>query len=94
MNFPRSEFLLNMPNNVNLFQEKCLGLTFSHIFLNFLQVASSALGFGPQTAMQLAERLYTQGYIRFSSAPIPTFCLIARHPLSLYRSFPMANSTF
>lgn len=29
------------------------------------QVASSALGFGPQMAMQLAERLYTQGFIRF-----------------------------
>lgn len=32
------------------------------IFL--LQVASSALGYGPQLAMQLAERLYTQGFIR------------------------------
>ncbi|KAL6970893.1 hypothetical protein U1Q18_030573 [Sarracenia purpurea var. burkii] len=27
------------------------------------KVASSALGFGPQLAMQLAERLYTQGFI-------------------------------
>lgn len=34
-------------------------------FFNFLiQVASSALGFGPQMAMQVAERLYTQGFIR------------------------------
>lgn len=30
-----------------------------------IQVASSALGFGPQMAMQVAERLYTQGFIRF-----------------------------
>lgn len=29
------------------------------------QVASSALGFGPHLAMQLAERLYTQGFIRY-----------------------------
>ncbi|KAK6930656.1 DNA topoisomerase, type IA, central [Dillenia turbinata] len=29
------------------------------------QVASSALGFGPQMAMQLAERLYTQGFISY-----------------------------
>ncbi|KAK6145794.1 hypothetical protein DH2020_019663 [Rehmannia glutinosa] len=28
-------------------------------------VASSALGFGPQLAMQLAERLYTQGFISY-----------------------------
>lgn len=28
------------------------------------QVASSALGLGPHVAMQLAERLYTQGFIR------------------------------
>jgi len=33
--------------------------------VNLLKVASSALGFGPQTAMHLAERLYTQGFIRF-----------------------------
>ncbi|PPS16584.1 hypothetical protein GOBAR_AA03996 [Gossypium barbadense] len=32
--------------------------------VNLLKVASSALGYGPQTAMQLAERLYTQGFIR------------------------------
>ncbi|KAL5716005.1 DNA topoisomerase [Ranunculus cassubicifolius] len=32
--------------------------------VNLLKVASSALGFGPQVAMQLAERLYTQGFIR------------------------------
>ncbi|GJM98366.1 hypothetical protein PR202_ga15370 [Eleusine coracana subsp. coracana] len=29
------------------------------------QVASSALGIGPQTAMHLAERLYTQGFISY-----------------------------
>ncbi|KAF8022134.1 hypothetical protein BT93_G2318 [Corymbia citriodora subsp. variegata] len=33
--------------------------------VNLLKVASSALGFGPQTAMQLAERLYTQGFISY-----------------------------
>lgn len=34
-------------------------------FAFLIQVASSALGFGPQMAMQVAERLYTQGFIRF-----------------------------
>ncbi|KAL0368667.1 UNVERIFIED_CONTAM: DNA topoisomerase 3-beta [Sesamum calycinum] len=33
--------------------------------VNLLKVASSALGFGPQLAMQLAERLYTQGFISY-----------------------------
>ncbi|GLU09482.1 hypothetical protein SLE2022_263420 [Rubroshorea leprosula] len=33
--------------------------------VNLLKVASSALGFGPQVAMQLAERLYTQGFISY-----------------------------
>uniref|UniRef100_A0A803LTH0 DNA topoisomerase n=1 Tax=Chenopodium quinoa TaxID=63459 RepID=A0A803LTH0_CHEQI len=31
--------------------------------VNLLKVASSSLGFGPQMAMQIAERLYTQGFI-------------------------------
>jgi hypothetical protein len=34
-------------------------------FFHILQVASSALGIGLQTAMHLAERLYTKGFIRF-----------------------------
>ncbi|XP_059446947.1 DNA topoisomerase 3-beta isoform X2 [Corylus avellana] len=33
--------------------------------VNLLKVASSALGFGPQMAMQMAERLYTQGFISY-----------------------------
>ncbi|KAL8143853.1 hypothetical protein V2J09_016885 [Rumex salicifolius] len=33
--------------------------------VNLLKVASSSLGFGPQMAMQIAERLYTQGYISY-----------------------------
>ncbi|GMH18631.1 hypothetical protein Nepgr_020472 [Nepenthes gracilis] len=33
--------------------------------VNLLKVGSSALGFGPQTTMQLAERLYTQGFISY-----------------------------
>ncbi|GAV58963.1 Topoisom_bac domain-containing protein, partial [Cephalotus follicularis] len=33
--------------------------------VNLLKVASSALGIGPQMAMQLAERLYTQGFISY-----------------------------
>ncbi|KAK1293909.1 hypothetical protein QJS10_CPA16g00508 [Acorus calamus] len=33
--------------------------------VNLLKVASSALGLGPHTAMQLAERLYTQGFISY-----------------------------
>ncbi|XP_014521718.1 DNA topoisomerase 3-beta isoform X1 [Vigna radiata var. radiata] len=45
--------------------------------VNLLKVASSALGFGPQMAMQLAERLYTQGFISYprteSTAYPPSF---------------------
>ncbi|XP_075085332.1 DNA topoisomerase 3-beta isoform X4 [Nicotiana tabacum] len=33
--------------------------------VNLLKVASSALGFGPQLTMQLAERLYTQGFVSY-----------------------------
>ncbi|PON95541.1 DNA topoisomerase, type IA [Trema orientale] len=33
--------------------------------VNLLKVASSALGLGPQTAMQIAERLYTRGFISY-----------------------------
>lgn len=33
--------------------------------VNLLKVASSALGLGPHHAMQIAERLYTQGYISY-----------------------------
>ncbi|KAF5894549.1 DNA topoisomerase 3-beta-1, partial [Clarias magur] len=33
--------------------------------VEMLRVASSALGMGPQHAMQVAERLYTQGYISY-----------------------------
>lgn len=33
--------------------------------VNLLKVASSALGLGPQLTMQLAERLYTQGFISY-----------------------------
>ncbi|KAG0480933.1 hypothetical protein HPP92_011791 [Vanilla planifolia] len=33
--------------------------------VNLLKVASSALGLGPHVAMQLAERLYTQGFISY-----------------------------
>ncbi|XP_068665941.1 DNA topoisomerase 3-beta [Aristolochia californica] len=33
--------------------------------VSLLKVASSALGFGPHVAMQLAERLYTQGFISY-----------------------------
>ncbi|XP_050292586.1 DNA topoisomerase 3-beta isoform X1 [Quercus robur] len=33
--------------------------------VNLLKVASSGMGFGPQMAMQLAERLYTQGFISY-----------------------------
>lgn len=30
-----------------------------------MRVASSGIGMGPHTAMQIAERLYTQGYISY-----------------------------
>ncbi|XXG46925.1 hypothetical protein AAC387_Pa02g1653 [Persea americana] len=33
--------------------------------VNMLKVASSALGLGPQVTMQVAERLYTQGFISY-----------------------------
>ncbi|EXB54788.1 DNA topoisomerase 3-beta-1 [Morus notabilis] len=33
--------------------------------VNLLKVASSALGLGPQIAMQVAERLYTRGFISY-----------------------------
>ena len=46
----------------------------SHAF----QVASSALGLGPQVTMQVAERLYTQGFIRSGFAPLVIdICTIA-----------------
>ena len=33
--------------------------------VEMLRVASSGLGLGPQYTMQIAERLYTQGYISY-----------------------------
>lgn len=33
--------------------------------VELLKIASSGLGIGPHTAMQIAERLYTQGYISY-----------------------------
>lgn len=33
--------------------------------VELMRAASSGLGIGPQTAMQMAERLYTQGYISY-----------------------------
>ncbi|KAG7995301.1 hypothetical protein I3843_01G102700 [Carya illinoinensis] len=58
--------------------------------VNLLKVASSGLGFGPQMAMQLAERLYTQGFIsypRTESTAYPssfdfkgTLALLANNP--------------
>ncbi|XP_010247445.1 PREDICTED: DNA topoisomerase 3-beta isoform X1 [Nelumbo nucifera] len=45
--------------------------------VNMLKVASSAFGLGPQIAMQIAERLYTQGFISYprteSTAYPPSF---------------------
>lgn len=37
---------------------------FNYMIYHSIQVASSALGLGPQVAMQVAERLYIQGFIR------------------------------
>ncbi|XP_024635697.1 DNA topoisomerase 3-beta isoform X3 [Medicago truncatula] len=58
--------------------------------VNLLKVASSALGFGPQMAMQLAERLYTQGFISYprteSTAYPPSFDF--RSALSAQRNNP------
>ncbi|GAU31076.1 hypothetical protein TSUD_322130 [Trifolium subterraneum] len=58
--------------------------------VNLLKVASSALGFGPQMAMQLAERLYTQGFISYprteSTAYPPSFDF--RGALSAQRNNP------
>ncbi|XP_010926666.1 DNA topoisomerase 3-beta isoform X3 [Elaeis guineensis] len=47
-----------------LTKEECKSRPSGLNTVNMLKVASSALGFGPQMAMQLAERLYTQGFIR------------------------------
>lgn len=33
--------------------------------IELMRVASSGLGMGPHHAMQIAERLYTQGYISY-----------------------------
>lgn len=33
--------------------------------VELMRVASSGLGMGPQHAMQIAEKLYTQGYISY-----------------------------
>lgn len=33
--------------------------------VELMRAASSGLGLGPQHAMQMAERLYTQGYISY-----------------------------
>lgn len=33
--------------------------------VELMRAASSGLGLGPQTAMGIAERLYTQGYISY-----------------------------
>ncbi|XP_052188830.1 DNA topoisomerase 3-beta isoform X2 [Diospyros lotus] len=41
--------------------------------VNLLKVASSALGLGPQLAMQLAERLYTQGFISYPRTESTTY---------------------
>nr|CAD1839134.1 unnamed protein product [Ananas comosus var. bracteatus] len=41
--------------------------------VNMLKVASSALGLGPQMAMQLAERLYTQGFISYPRTESTTY---------------------
>lgn len=54
-------------NDINVFSFRLLWIKSSGSDFQNFQVASSALGFGPQLTMQLAERLYTQGFIRFSS---------------------------
>lgn len=33
--------------------------------VELMRSASSGLGLGPHTAMQIAERLYTQGYVSY-----------------------------
>jgi hypothetical protein len=62
--------LLGYDLMVLLWQRASVSLCKSRVNFVYLiffssQVASSALGIGPQTAMHLAERLYTQGFIRF-----------------------------
>lgn len=51
---------------------------FNYMTSHSFQVASSALGLGPQVTMQVAERLYTQGFIRSGFAPLVLdICTIA-----------------
>ena len=78
-NFTRIPFLFS---KFIYFLMKNEGLILIQLLIHHheIQVASSALGFGPQMAMQLAERLYTQGFIRFSFHffLIPKICPVSK----------------
>ncbi|KAF6163367.1 hypothetical protein GIB67_009607 [Kingdonia uniflora] len=54
-------------------EEECKSRPFGLNTVNLLKVASSALGIGPQIAMQLAERLYTQGFISYPRTESTTY---------------------
>lgn len=62
-----------LPQNLNVFfrvlntisKEKTKSRPLALNTVELMRVASSGLGMGPQHAMQIAEKLYTQGYISY-----------------------------
>ncbi|XP_075221329.1 uncharacterized protein LOC142324289 isoform X1 [Lycorma delicatula] len=58
---------LSMPNRVSsvVLKEKTKSRPIALNTVQLMRVASSGLGLGPHHAMQVAEKLYTQGYISY-----------------------------
>lgn len=58
-----SKFLYSVVSVLSTEKSKSRPIALNTVEL--MRVASSGLGMGPQHAMQIAERLYTQGYISY-----------------------------